>query len=81
MTWIKNCYQSLYGYNDINSDACVTGKSVIQGGIEGRKESTGVGAIYCLTELMKSKQFCETFNFPQNLTGKKIICGVIFFLI
>ena len=32
-----------FGYKDINSAGCVTGKSLNQGGIVGRPESTGLG--------------------------------------
>jgi glutamate dehydrogenase (NAD(P)+) len=33
MTWIKDTYVSMYGEGDINSQGCVTGKQVAQGGI------------------------------------------------
>lgn len=46
MSWIKDTYQMLYGLNDINAAACVTGKPLSQGGIHGRTEATGLGLYY-----------------------------------
>ncbi len=40
MGWIKDTYQQ-FNSNDVDSMACVTGKSVQQGGIRGREEATG----------------------------------------
>ena len=46
------------GEKDINAEGCVTGKFKSQGGISGRTESTGLGAFYCLRELMNTPSFC-----------------------
>jgi glutamate dehydrogenase (NAD(P)+) len=43
MNWMKDTYQTFFGYRDINSAGCCTGKSASQGGIAGRPESTGLG--------------------------------------
>ena len=44
MAWIKDTYSMLYGDNDINAIACVTGKPESQGGIGGRTEATGTSS-------------------------------------
>lgn len=52
-------YKYLYGEKEINAEGCVTGKLLAQGGIEGRTESTGLGLLYVLKELLNRDDFCE----------------------
>lgn len=46
MSIMKDTYQKYYGHLDINAAGCVTGKALNQGGISGRKESTGLGVFF-----------------------------------
>jgi glutamate dehydrogenase (NAD(P)+) len=52
MAWMADAYRHLFP-EDINSQACVTGKPVDQGGIEGRTEATGRGVQYALQEFFR----------------------------
>ena len=81
MNWMKSAYQSFMGNKDINSDGCVTGKSLNQGGIEGRVESTGYGVFLCVKDLLKDSCLMNKYKLPLGLEGKKFIVQVnIYFL-
>ena len=73
MTWIKDTYKYLYGEKEMNSNGCVTGKFISQGGIAGRTESTGLGAYFVLKELLNTDSFCEKVDLSPGIKGKKVI--------
>ena len=73
MTWIKDTYHYLYGEKEINAEGCVTGKFISQGGIAGRKESTGLGCFYATQELLNNESFCEKARLNTGIKGKKVI--------
>ena len=77
MNWMKSAYQNFMGHKDINSDGCVTGKSINQGGIEGRNESTGYGVYLCLKDLINNPWLMNKYKLPLGLEGKKFIVQVI----
>ncbi len=52
MDKMKDTYHSLYGMSDFNQMGIVTGKSMIEGGIKGRPESTGLGVFYCIRNVL-----------------------------
>ena len=52
MAWIADTYKNLYP-GDINYIACVTGKPVHLGGVQGRIEATGRGVQYGLREFFR----------------------------
>jgi len=52
MSWMADAYRHLFP-EDINAQACVTGKPVDHGGIEGRTEATGRGVQYALQEFFR----------------------------
>lgn len=54
MDMMKDTYHTLYGMTDINMNGIVTGKSLVEGGINGRPESTGLGVFYCIREILES---------------------------
>ena len=78
-TWhmdkMKDTYHTLFGMNDINMTGIVTGKSLIEGGINGRPESTGLGVFYCIREVLNSKKYSklrEQFNIDEGVKGKTL---------
>ena len=73
MNWMKDTYETLYGYRDINASGCVTGKSLILGGISGRTESTGFGAYICIREFLNNSELMKKFNLTKGLKGKTFI--------
>jgi glutamate dehydrogenase (NAD(P)+) len=73
MTWIKDTYQSMYGEDDINSEACATGKFLSQGGIQGRQESTGLGVYYGTRKMLSINSFCERANVTKGIEDKTFI--------
>lgn len=73
MNCMKDTYTTLYGEKDVNSVGCVTGKSVSQGGIEGRTESTGLGVFYGLREVCNNEILAEKFSYQLGVKDKTFI--------
>lgn len=72
MSWIADEYQKLHP-NDINARACVTGKPVHFGGVNGRIEATGRGVQFGIQEFFRHPEDIKKANLEGCLTGKKII--------
>ena len=72
MSWIADEYQRLHP-SEINAQACVTGKPVHFGGVDGRIEATGRGVQYGIQELFRHPDDCKLANLEGGLAGKKII--------
>jgi len=73
MNCMKDTYATLYGEKDVNAVACVTGKSVSQGGIEGRTESTGLGVYYGLREACNSQYLSQKHGYSLGIQDKTFI--------
>lgn len=73
MNCMKDTYNTLYGEKDVNANACVTGKSVSAGGVEGRTESTGLGVYYGIREVLMNNTLAEKHGFTTGLKGKTFI--------
>lgn len=73
MTWMMDTYQTIFGQDDINSEACVTGKFLGRGGIAGRKESTGLGVFFGIRDLLNNQEFCAKAKLDSGLEGKSFI--------
>ncbi|MBF9056799.1 glutamate dehydrogenase [Rhodobacterales bacterium HKCCA1065] len=58
---------------DINAKACVTGKPIHAGGIQGRIEATGRGVQYALREFFRHPEDIKAANLSGGLEGKRII--------
>ncbi len=72
MAWIADTYKHL-NPEDINQIACVTGKPVYHGGIEGRVEATGRGIQYALREFFRHPQDVKNANMQGSLDGKTCV--------
>ena len=73
MSWIKDTYSYIFGQNDVNAAACITGKPLHQGGIDGRPEATGLGVFFGVRELFTIPEFCSQYKTTVGLKGKTVI--------
>lgn len=72
MAWIADQYARM-NTTDINAYACVTGKPVHGGGIEGRVEATGRGVQYALREFFRHREDVAATGLDGSLDGKRVI--------
>lgn len=72
MAWIADTYKHLHP-EDINYVACVTGKPVHHGGIQGRVEATGRGVQYAIREFFRHPEDIKSANFTGTLEGKTCV--------
>ncbi len=72
MAWMASTYNS-YRPGDINHLACVTGKPVSMGGIQGRVEATGRGVVFGLREFFRTPEDVKSARLEGTLQGKKVI--------
>jgi len=72
MAWIVDQYRRM-NTTDINAAACVTGKPINAGGIQGRVEATGRGVQYALQEFFRYDEDKAKANLTGKLKGKRVI--------
>lgn len=72
MAWMADEYRRM-DPTDINAIACVTGKPVTQGGIQGRSEATGRGVQLGLREFFRHPEDVERAGLSEGLEGKRVI--------
>ena len=72
MAWIADQYARI-NTTDINARACVTGKPVHAGGINGRTEATGRGVQFALREFFRHKDDVKLAGLDCSLAGKRIV--------
>lgn len=72
MAWIADQYARM-NTTDINSRACVTGKPINAGGIQGRTEATGRGVQYALREFFRHPEDMAAAGVEGSLDGKRVI--------
>ncbi len=72
MAWIADQYARM-NTTDINARACVTGKPINAGGIQGRVEATGRGVQYALQEFFRHPEDVAKTGLSGGLRGKRII--------
>ena len=72
MAWIADTYKHLHP-EDINYVACVTGKPVHHGGINGRVEATGRGVQYAIREYFRHAEDVSAAGLSPGLEGQRIV--------
>ena len=72
MAWIADQYARM-NTTDINAKACVTGKPLTGGGIQGRTEATGRGVQFALREFFRHPEDKARAHQTGGLDGKKIV--------
>lgn len=73
MAWIVDTYKSLMGGGELNGEACVTGKPIAQGGINGRLEATGRGVYFGVREACDIAEDMRALGLSRGLDGKRVI--------
>ncbi|MBB3992962.1 glutamate dehydrogenase (NAD(P)+) [Sulfitobacter undariae] len=72
MAWIADQYKRMHT-TDINGAACVTGKPINAGGIQGRTEATGRGVQYALRAFFRDSEGVKKAGMSGTLDGKRIV--------
>eukprot|EP00095_Tigriopus_kingsejongensis_P008660 snap_masked-scaffold7140_size3360-processed-gene-0.0 protein:Tk08660 transcript:snap_masked-scaffold7140_size3360-processed-gene-0.0-mRNA-1 annotation:"glutamate dehydrogenase" len=72
MAWIADQYKRMHT-TDINGAACVTGKPINAGGIQGRTEATGRGVQYALRAFFRDSEGVKKAGMTGNLNGKRVV--------
>lgn len=71
MSWILDTYKALS--DDLNNEACVTGKPIHQGGIRGRTEATGLGVFFGIRELCMRSEDMKKLGLKTGVQDKTVI--------
>ena len=72
MAWIADQYARM-NTTDINARACVTGKPINAGGIQGRTEATGRGVQYALCEFFRHPEDMKVAGLEGSLDNKRVV--------
>lgn len=72
MAWIADTYKTLYP-DDLNRDACVTGKPLERGGVPGRTEATGKGVQFALQEFFRHSELVTKAGLSDGLGSQHIV--------
>ncbi len=73
MSWIVSTYTA-HRPDDVNHLACVTGKPVSAGGIQGRVEATGRGVVFGIREFFRHPEDVKLAKMEGNsIEGKEVI--------
>lgn len=72
MAWIADQFRRM-NTTEIDSRACVTGKPLHAGGIEGRTEATGRGVQFALREFFRHPDDVATAKLSGTLEGKRVV--------
>lgn len=71
MAWILDTYTAMHP-GEIDGAGCVTGKPVSQGGVRGRREATGLGVFYGLSEVCNIESLMKKVGLKTGVKGKRI---------
>lgn len=73
MAWIADTYAKTIGHTDINAHACVTGKPIHQGGIQGRTAATGRGVYHAIANFLSNEELMKTIDLEPGFVDKTFI--------
>ncbi len=71
MGWILDTYRQMK--DDMNAEACVTGKPISMGGIRGRTEATGRGVYFGIREACSTKKDMDKLGLEPGVEGKTFV--------
>lgn len=71
MGWILDTYRQMK--DDLNAEACVTGKPIQQGGVRGRTEATGRGVYFGIREACNNKEDMKNVSLETGVEGKTFV--------
>lgn len=71
MAWIVDTFQTFK--EDLDDEACVTGKPIEQAGIRGYKEAVGQGVFFGLCKACEVEEDMASLGMTPGLQGKKIV--------
>ncbi|MBO6523108.1 MAG: Glu/Leu/Phe/Val dehydrogenase [Balneolaceae bacterium] len=71
MGWILDTYRQMK--DDMNAEACVTGKPIQMGGIRGRTEATGRGVYFGIREACNVKSDMDALGLDTGVEGKTFV--------
>jgi glutamate dehydrogenase (NAD(P)+) len=71
MGWILDTYRQMS--EDLNAEACVTGKPIQQGGIRGRTEATGRGVYFGIREACNNASDMKKLGLSTGVEGKTFV--------
>ncbi len=72
MMWIADTYKTLFP-EELNHDACVTGKPLNHGGVHGRVEATGKGLQYALQEFFHHPELVAKTGLSDGLSSQRVV--------
>jgi glutamate dehydrogenase (NAD(P)+) len=72
MMWIVDTYRTLFP-EELNHDACVTGKPLTHGGVPGRVEATGKGLQFALEEFFRHPELVAQAGLTDGLSSQRVV--------
>ncbi len=72
MMWIAETYKTLFP-EELNHEACVTGKPLNHGGIPGRVEATGKGLQFALEEFFRHPELVTQAGLADGLSSQRVV--------
>jgi len=72
MAWIVDTFTT-FNPGQLDAIGCVTGKPLSHGGIDGRREATGLGVFYGIRECVSFSEDMEKLGLTPGIQGKTVV--------